>query len=177
MYRNVVLLDLDGTLLYGTANNEELYNTCPDIVNADFRVWFRPGAKEMIKHIQQYFDVGVWTAATENYAMPIIDILFDTPPFIVCTSIHCLKISLYGDSFMIKPLECLRDIVHISKVLIVDDNPDTYIDNPHNAVPVKSWTPNELTDITLSKLSIYLVKKFGTWRGSVVDVSNGWWDN
>lgn len=75
-----VILDLDGTLMY-THQKNEFYNN--DIQsyndsNNDIVVVMRPEVKHFILKLQKFADLVIFTAGTQSYADPLIDLLDPT---------------------------------------------------------------------------------------------------
>lgn len=179
-----IVLDLDLTLI------ESDYIWKPRLKNVDsfpildeYFVYVRPGARQFIKDLQKYFNVGVWTAAGDEYADAIVDELFEEQPAFVWTSKNCMTVagSFTGKRYSSrnngvttyrKPLRFLNfgGKVTINRCLVVDDNPVTYSENERNAVPIRGWTKTRRHDNTLPRMAEYLINTFARYKGDVRDI-------
>ena len=69
----LIVLDLDNTLVF-TSNVWK--NRCPHytfkLSGIIYHIYLRPGIIDFLKYIFTYYEVGVWTAATRDYASCIL---------------------------------------------------------------------------------------------------------
>jgi len=65
MDKNLLILDLDETLLYGT---ELRLDRDPDLIASGYFVYFRPGLANFIRHVAALYRLAVWTSASRAYA-------------------------------------------------------------------------------------------------------------
>ena len=152
----LVLLDLDHTLIHSDDTLEH-----KDMESCGMNVSFRPGAIEFVKELQQDFVVGVWTAASEDYAVPIINRLFlSKPPALIRTYKDCTHRLASLCSLGSSDYEIIKKVKKIpwdiERILIVDDTPSTYQQNYGNAVAITKWFKQQQDDNVLVALLIYL---------------------
>lgn len=101
------------------------------------------------------YEIVIYTASVAKYAIPLIRQL--DPSGLVSHSLfrnHCSVLS----NIIVKDLSLLgRDL---SKVIIIDNSPSAYMLQPHNAIPIETWTGNQL-DKSLMDLVPMLEKLSG----------------
>ena len=73
MDKNLLILDLDETLLYGT---ERPLDREPDLLASGYFVYFRPGLENFIRHVASLYRLAVWTSASRGYALEICSRIF-----------------------------------------------------------------------------------------------------
>jgi TFIIF-interacting CTD phosphatase-like protein len=156
MKSHLLILDLDQTLIHGSVTKLE-HNY--DMVLREWFIYFRPFCRTFLRECQQSFDVAIWTASTSNYAIPIITQLFQNypPPSFIFTIEQCNKyITGDGDILITKSLERVTNLGYsLSRVLIVDDRPETYSDNYSNGIPILPFT-GDMVDSELLFIQPYL---------------------
>ena len=139
--RNLTLvLDLDETLVHFTENES----------NGKFLV--RPFAREFLIRLSQFFELVVFTAALKDYADWILDR--------IDTSGH-IKYRLYRDHTTLQNGVYLKDLSRLnrdlSRMIIVDNNPDNFQMQPQNGIYIKSWYEDP-SDMALKHLASLLIK-------------------
>ena len=187
--KGLLLLDLDETLIH----SEEFPRTQPSTKEFDFKVGFegepywymskkRPFLDEFIKFAFENFDVGVWTASTEDYATIVLENIGIDKSKLKCfyTRENCgMGLDYESNSYYgVKNLQKLKKRAwakpyttkdgqtrELDRILIVDDIADTAIYNRSNLVLIKPFyfDDNESLNITnndteLLKLISYLQK-------------------
>ena len=147
-----MFLDLDETLVHSKADPPpERYDFVvrPRIDGEvmSFYVLKRPGADELLESLGAKYEVVVFTAGLREYASLVLDRLDRK---------RVITHRLYRDSCkevdgrLVKDLSGLgRDL---RRVVIVDDNPNSYSFQPENAVPVRPFI-DDLGDCELRKLA------------------------
>ena len=94
----------------------------------------RPGLDAFLAHASQFYEVVIFSSALQSYADPIVR------PFFESGYVHhmlCRENTKYVNGKYVKDLSYLnRDL---RNVIIVDTNPDSYLHQPLNAVPIKPW--------------------------------------
>ncbi|XP_073017300.1 uncharacterized protein [Primulina eburnea] len=112
----------------------------------EFYVLKRPFVDEFLNFLSQKFEVVVFTAGIEKYASLVLDRLDWR---------SCISHRLYRDSCKEFDGKLVKDLSEIgrdvSRLVIVDDNPNSYIFQPDNAIPIKPFI-NDLRDLELKKL-------------------------
>lgn len=169
-----LILDLDETIIHSlspeekdslTKNQLDEYNKIRErykhsMGEGDYTVIERPDLQKFLDFAFENFNVCVWTAASKEYALFIIDeiILADKPERhldLVLFSTHCgyAKKKYKG----MKNLKMVYDVCgyDMDKTVILDDHPEVYSTQPTNCVRMY---PFELATIK-RKPDNFLIKK------------------
>ncbi|XP_061877923.1 CTD (carboxy-terminal domain, RNA polymerase II, polypeptide A) small phosphatase-like a isoform X3 [Entelurus aequoreus] len=148
--RSCVVIDLDETLVHSSFK---------PISNADFvvpveidgnvhqvYVLKRPHVDHFLQKMGELFECVLFTASLAKYADPVADLLDQSGVF---------RARLFRDSCVFHRGNYVKDLSRLgrqlSKVIIVDNSPASYIFHPENAVPVQSWF-DEMADTELLEL-------------------------
>jgi RNA polymerase II subunit A small phosphatase-like protein len=120
----------------------------------------RPYLEQFLNYVLDNFEVAVWTAAGEEYAIEILKgINLDKYKLkFFYTRDNCtIKLSYdYSDYYGVKNLNKLKKKGYdLDKVLIVDDKSETAVNNYGNLIQIKPFT-DDLNDTELLKLISYL---------------------
>jgi TFIIF-interacting CTD phosphatase-like protein len=159
MKRYNILLDLDQTLISSEnidefkkdSNNELFLNKYDVAVMQKFYVIFaRPHLQEFLDFLFKYFNVSVWTAASREYAIFIVD------NFILVKPNRKLDFFFYSyhTNMAIKESNKLKDLSMIWRkfdiknynsrnTYIIDDNDDVYNAQPKNTIRIKPFNYND----------------------------------
>jgi len=149
-----VLLDLDNTLINTLEDDER--DKVPvdfqdrfvhhDLLPYGMRIFARPGLEEFLDFLFDNFNVCVYTAAEQEYALFIINNFLLTKPN---RKVHWVffryHVELGRKRFQgTKDLRLLFDVFNVPgfypcNTVIVDDLDEVHIANPHNAIPIKSF--------------------------------------
>jgi len=136
-----IIFDMDGTLIdnippkiKGFPENPDNYKTIPIA---------RPGLKEVLNYaFANYKHVSIWTAGTDVWFKQVYDALFKPilPPG---KDFHFVKARSRGETYIpLKPLKTIYakypDYLP-SNTVIVDDNDQTFLENPENAEHIPSF--------------------------------------
>ena len=151
--RKLLVFDLDETLIHG----------CPGAAGADFSaagipVFIRPGAKEFLRKMEDFYDFAVWTSASSDYAAEIVRQLFPHPPRFVWCRERCVRRfnPETQEVDFVKDLKKLRRLGwDLAQVLVVDDSPEKLARNYGNLVRVSTFTGGK--DGVLAPLADFLV--------------------
>ncbi|KAK9267679.1 hypothetical protein L1049_010111 [Liquidambar formosana] len=112
----------------------------------NFYVLKRPGVEELLEALGAKFEVVVFTAGLKEYASLVLDRL-DRKAVIA----H----RLYRDSCKEVDGKFVKDLSELGRdlkqVVIVDDNPNAYVFQPENAIPVRPFV-DDLGDKELQRL-------------------------
>ncbi|KAK3082914.1 hypothetical protein FSP39_008957 [Pinctada imbricata] len=148
--KKCVVIDLDETLVHSSFK---------PISNADFivpveiegtvhqvYVLKRPYVDEFLKKMGELFECVLFTASLAKYADPVADLLDKWGVF---------RARLFRESCVFHRGNYVKDLSRLgrdlTKVVIVDNSPASYIFHPDNAVGVQSWfddmTDRELMDL------------------------------
>ncbi|KAK9706845.1 hypothetical protein RND81_07G155900 [Saponaria officinalis] len=151
-----VFLDLDETLIHSTADPPpEKYDFMinPEIDGQimNFYVLKRPKVDELLEFLSGKFEIVVFTAGLREYASLVLDVLDKN---------GVINHRLYRDSCREIEGKYVKDLSQMGrdlwKVVIVDDNPNSYAFQPENAIQIKPFV-DDLGDNELEKL----IKFFG----------------
>ena len=140
-----LVLDLDETLIHFKVNPNN---------NNSGTLQFRPFISEFLSNIKNYYELIVFTAATKDYADPIIDAIeqkgtkFDHRLYRMHTIIR-------GNDF-VKDLSKLgRDL---SRIIIVDNMEQNYKLQPYNGITIRPFWGKDVNDMALFDLLNILIK-------------------
>ncbi|KAG7529719.1 hypothetical protein FFLO_05446 [Filobasidium floriforme] len=161
--RKCLVLDLDETLLHSSFKgiSSADYIVPVEIESQIHNVYVvkRPGVDNFLLKMGEIYEVVVFTASLSKYADPVLDIL----------DIHkVVKHRLFRESCYNHKGNYVKDLSQLgremSKSIIIDNSPASYIFHPHNAVPVSTWF-NDPHDTELTDLCPFL-----TDLGTVDDI-------
>ncbi len=167
--RLLVILDLDETLIHATSN--------PPHNNWDFeiehyKIFKRPGLDAFIIKLKEYFDVAVWSSASDDYVNEVVKHIFPENydlKFVWGRSKCTLQIDYdaienlgYFDennhTNYTKRIKKLKNVVSQTKeqILIIDDTPSKARYNYGNAIYPTEFT-GDPQDNELGNLFAYLL--------------------
>uniref|UniRef100_A0A8B9JMF0 protein-serine/threonine phosphatase n=1 Tax=Astyanax mexicanus TaxID=7994 RepID=A0A8B9JMF0_ASTMX len=138
-----VVIDLDETLVHSSfkVNNETLFTTKTLVY-----VLKRPHVDRFLQRMGEMFECVLFTASLAKYADPVTDLLDQCGVF---------RTRLFRESCIFHQGCYVKDLSRLgrqlSKTLILDNSPASYIFHPENAVPVVSWF-DDLEDTELLNL-------------------------
>jgi RNA polymerase II subunit A small phosphatase-like protein len=172
---NLLILDLDETLIYGS---ERPLERSPDFIAGPFHVYRRPFLEAFIKSVSEHFRLAVWTSSSSDYAKKIVvNILGNRRLEFLWSRERCTqRLDLETrDYYWLKNLtKVKRKGFDLGRVLVVDDSPEKLTRNYGNHVRVSPFL-GDSSDCELPRLAEYLlsladctnvrsVEKRG-WRG------------
>lgn len=168
MTKKCMVIDLDETLVHSSfkpVNNAD-FIVPVEIDGTIHQVYVlkRPYVDEFLQKMGELFECVLFTASLAKYADPVADLLDRWGVF---------RARLFRESCVFHRGNYVKDLSRLgrdlSKVVIVDNSPASYIFHPDNAVPVASWfddmNDTELLDLIpffegLSKVdNVYAVLK------------------
>ncbi len=157
--QKLLVLDLDETLIYAAETNLEREF---DFIVGPFFVYKRPFLDEFLKFCFQNFEVAVWTSSTRNYAVKVVENIFDyRDPISFCWSRERCTLSFdaeAGVNFYEKKIIKIKNRGYkLNSVIVVDDSPEKWRSSYGNLVRVKPFF-GEIDDEELQNLAIYLKK-------------------
>lgn len=157
MDKNLLILDLDETLLYGT---ERPLDRDPDLLASGYFVYFRPGLEDFIRHVASLYRLAVWTSASRAYALEICSKVFcDVELEFLWSSERC-TIQWDHETGSVCGAKRLHKVKKkgypLERVIVVDDSPEKHIKNYGNLVRVLPFE-GDTNDRELEMLSAYLV--------------------
>lgn len=160
----ICVFDLDNTLIYTIENApKDDYNWECDVVRC--KTIIRPGAKELIKSMQNIFKyVGVWSAGDKEYVEGIVDNFFSDVAFdFIWNDSDCEHTFEGGDGYCPhKPLYKLWKYLgegDKTDTIIIDDRSTIARRNPSNLILVPSFE-GKSSDDKLKILKIFVERYF-----------------
>lgn len=148
--KKCVVIDLDETLVHSSfkpINNAD-FIVPVEIDGTIHQVYVlkRPHVDEFLQKMGDLFECVLFTASLAKYADPVADLLDRWGVF---------KARLFRESCVFHRGNYVKDLSRLgrelSKVIIVDNSPASYVFHPENAVPVQSWF-DDMTDTELLDL-------------------------
>ena len=137
--RNLLILDLDETLIHSTETELEY--------SAEFKVdryyvYTRPHLQQFLQFCFENFQVAVWTASSGDYAQPIIDRIFPHPQHLafLWSNDRCtLKFNWQtGEYQFVKGLKKVKKRgCPLANILFVDDRPENLVRQYSNLIQVR----------------------------------------
>ena len=163
---NVLILDLDETLIYST------YCKLPNSTNNEYiiidgvYIYKRPYLDEFLDNLSKLYRIGIWTASPKAYALPIINQLIKIPLELIFTGEKCTRIDhpVLDAGFTSQRL-CFKRIkkikkkmkVKIENILIVDNTQNTFAKNYGNGILIPDFL-GHTSDTALIYLEKFLIK-------------------
>ena len=143
--KKTLILDLDETLVHSSfipfEKNDIVLNIEFESVMYNIYVLVRPNAEEFIKKVSKIFEVIIFTASIEKYALPLLDILDkDKNIKYRLTREHCT----FLNGIYIKELKKLNR--NLKDLIIVDNSPLAYAFDNDNGLPIKAWYDDKSDD-------------------------------
>jgi TFIIF-interacting CTD phosphatase-like protein len=165
-YDKLLVLDLDETLVYSV--KEPLART-PDFTALQYSVYKRPGVDLFLSTCTDWFKIAVWTSSSPDYAHEVIRNIFPESVKIqfIFTWERCSVRFDYqtGKYYYVKQLKKLKKKGYsLKKILVIDDTPETFVDNYGNAIQVRKYKGEQEDD------ELLMLLKYLKMIGSVENV-------
>jgi Dullard-like phosphatase family protein len=159
-----LVLDLDETLIHTTTSlRQDAYNSgkkmaCPDLLlelsvaqgYLPLYVFMRPYLHTFLREVSKWYEVVLFTASEQRYAESVTSRI-DTMGVITRMFFRdsCTPIGPPERPFYVKDLTRVRP--DLSKVILVDNSPVAYRQQPDNALPCTTWEgdPNDTELLSL----------------------------
>lgn len=196
--KGLLILDLDETLIHTEKfpkdyleEGQYSFKMQFDDDKLEFFTKKRPFLDEFIEFAFENFDVGIWTASTEDYATEVLENIGIDKNKLKCfyTNENCvMKFDYKSDSYYgVKNLQKLKkrawskpytnkvgQMRELDRIIIVDDIADTAVYNRSNLILIKPFYYNT-NDSELLKLVSYLqiIKDEPNYR----TINKRGWDN
>ena len=149
-----IILDLDQTIISSEyiekfKKRESMKKFKHVVMPNQFIIFQRPHLQEFLDFIFKNFNVSVWTAASRDYGLFIIENFILTKPErhldFFFYSYHC-NYTMKTEK-KLKPLSLLWDTFRLTNynkdnTMIIDDNPDVYKIQPRNTYMIKEFFYN-----------------------------------
>ncbi|KAK7302994.1 hypothetical protein RJT34_13893 [Clitoria ternatea] len=152
--RKTVFLDLDETLIHSKASPpperfDFVVRPVIDGERMDFYVLKRPGVDEFLEALAAKYEVVVFTAALKEYASMVLDRLDQN---------RLISHRFYRDSCRNVDGKLVKDLSQmgrdLKRVVIVDDNPNSFANQPENAILIRPFI-DDVFDRELWKLKSF----------------------
>jgi RNA polymerase II subunit A small phosphatase-like protein len=160
--KNTLILDLDETLFHSSPldmDDDEIGLHHDFKVDDYYFVYLRPHLKDFLKTAFKYFNVAVWTAATNDYATEIVKNIFDEKIEFLYSRKQCSgKYNFFTrEHCYLKKLSKLkRKGYDLNNLLIVDDVPESASQNYGNYINIEPFYGYQ-KDIQLKLLKDYII--------------------
>ena len=149
--KKTLILDLDETLVHSSMRP---FQRCADITlpinyngkNIFIYVLRRPYLDKFLEEMSLIYDIIIFTASLADYSEPLLDII-DKKNVIKLrlNRSHCR----HYQNIYIKDLQIINR--NLKDMIIVDNNPESYLMNKENAIPILTWE-DDVYDKELLKL-------------------------
>ena len=131
--KSAIVFDLNETLIHQT--KEETRNSFKIEINQNcVNILIRKGAINLLKELNNFYDLFIFASAKKEYADPIINLI---APHIQKKNRLYRESIKFIDKNPIKDLKLIKK--NISKVLLIDDRPKNAMMQPKNVVGVKEF--------------------------------------
>ena len=167
--KKLLILDLDETLISSAYEKPLTYDFCFILEKLTYYVKIRPNLDAFLNFCFEHFNVAIWSAGDEDYVNKIVGYIFKDRQnqllFIwskkKCTII--VKTYNFYEQIIIR-IKNLKKIwrkkgINFDKTntLILDDTPNTYTNNYGNAIRIKEFETNAVTDSEFERIKTILL--------------------
>ena len=144
--KKTLILDIDETLVHSGFTPQ---NRTPDITlnlklngfNRTVYVFKRPYVDQFLQEMSNIFEIVTFTASLSQYAGPLLDEL---------DKFHTVSHRLFRENCISQKGIFIKDLRKIGKelknIIIIDNNPMSYITNIDNGIPILTWYDNSNDD-------------------------------
>ncbi|KAI6703558.1 hypothetical protein NL676_012694 [Syzygium grande] len=151
--KKTVFLDLDETLVHSQTDPppEKFDFVVQPTINGErlnFYVLKRPGVDDFLRVMSAKFELVIFTAGLKEYASLVLDRL-DQKRSLISHRLYRDSCEEVDGKFVKNLSKMGRDL---KRAVLVDDNPNVYMFQPENAIPVSPFV-NDLSDVELGKLA------------------------
>ena len=140
-----LILDLDETLIHFKLNNEN---------DSEGVLQIRPGVISFLEEVGKYYELIVFTAATQDYGDLLIDAIEENNVY--------FEHRFYRQHTIIIGNDFVKDLNRIGrpldKIIIVDNMPQNFRLQKENGINIKAFWGEDTNDTALKELGIILVK-------------------
>ena len=139
-----LILDLDETLVHFKVNNED---------DTEGMLRIRPGAISFLEEVGKYYELIVFTAATQDYGDLLIDAIEENNLF--------FEHRFYRQHTVIIGNDFIKDLNRIGrpidKMIIVDNMPQNFRLQKENGINIKAFWGEDVNDNALEELGKILI--------------------
>ena len=140
-----LVLDLDETLIHFKPNPNN---------DSSGKIMIRPFLYDFLKNVKKYYELIIFTAATEDYANPIIDAIEKDEKYFE-HRLYRIHTTIINNDF-VKDLSKLgRDL---NRTIIVDNMKQNYKNQPDNGITIRPFWGKDVEDTALVDLLDILEK-------------------
>jgi RNA polymerase II subunit A small phosphatase-like protein len=141
--RRCLVIDLDETLVHterqpsGFPGGKYDFKISVKIGASTYSMYVkkRPGCDAFLKKAAEHYELVIFTASMEQYCTAVMEHI--DPDGDVSYCLHRAHCTFYESQIYVKDLSRLgRDI---KNTILIDNNPDCYLFQPENAIPINSW--------------------------------------
>lgn len=157
--RVLLILDLDETLIHASDSEQDRQ---PDFTFNYCYVYKRPYLDEFLSECNKYYDLAVWSSASDNYVQEIVRNIIPTSIQLEFSWGRSKLVCLHSNGpwrMDVKYFKDLRKVVQegfaLERILIVDDDPEKLQKSYGNAIYIKQFN-GEANDMELVALAKYL---------------------
>ena len=173
--KKILILDLDETLVHSSCNspysyynNNNNYNNYNNLYDFEYTIYYknknipiyvykRPYVNEFLYQMSKLFTIYIFTSSMKEYSNKLIDLLdfekcIDKRYFREnCTKLNDLYVKDLNKLFDRKKFT--NDFIN-KNIIIIDNNPISYLFNHNNAIPIDSWNLNKNDDELLKLIPL-----------------------
>ena len=160
--KKTLVLDLDETLIHSSMTpfpNRTNIVLQIDIGPEKYTIYSiqRPFVEEFLNEMSLYFDIILFTASLEQYSKPLLKIIDKNN---VIKHVYNREYCKFYEGYFFKDLSIINK--DYKDLIIIDNNPVSYLFNKENGVPIKSWfdDPNDNELMKLIPFMKYLGKAY-----------------
>ena len=139
-----LILDLDETLIHFKVNNED---------DSEGVLQVRPGVTPFLEKVGKYYELIIFTAATQDYGDLLIDAIEEDEVY--------FEHRFYRQHTIIIGNDFVKDLNRIGrpldKIIIVDNMPQNFRLQKENGINIKAFWGEDSSDNVLAELGIILV--------------------
>lgn len=160
--KKTLVLDLDETLIHSSMTpfrNRTNIVLDIDLGPEKYTIYsiIRPFVEEFLFEMSLYYEINLFTASLEQYSKPLLKFIDKNK---VIKHVYNREYCKYHEGYFFKDLSIVnRDY---KDLIIIDNNPASYLFNKENGIPIKSWfdDPNDNELIKLIPFMKFLGKVY-----------------
>ena len=142
-FNQILILDMDDTMLHVSANDIPHYNA-PDYIstNHKYAIYIRPYLFHFLEYMHIHFELVLYSSAEDQYVAEIIDSIHGFPQFfdLVLSRKNCIKLKSTQAEIYAKCTRVIRNRSHV-KTIIIDDRISSWFDDYDNIIPITPFSP------------------------------------
>ena len=139
-----LILDLDETLVHFKVNNED---------DSEGVLQIRPGVIPFLELVGKYYELIIFTAATQDYGDLLIDAIEENNVF--------FEHRFYRQHTVIMGNDFIKDLTRVGrpldKIIIVDNMPQNFRLQKENGINIKAFWGEDVNDNALEELGKILI--------------------